>query len=536
MTAPDERRFIVRPRGWIRDYVVLQVFRNHLRSLTNPDTGATFTEDEIALATQPGSRFYIEADSIDVLGQMWQRRGAWFADQVRPTRANTSFLEGYHGPLWLGEDPRLPAVGGSGSVSAVATAGSIFPGSANVPDPTGVAAVATDPNGYRYQVLATVTTPAGGVAELQMQGIDTGVVTNLELDTILTWSSGQPVGAAATATVSEDPAFVGGYDVETDSELGARIERRIRHRAAAGNSAHFAAWAERSNVAVEVAFAYPCAFHAGSTLVAVLQKRGSTTGPTARTDASVGIMTAVANYLTPPASPVVPERVHVLATKCNPQSSDLILRITMQKGAAGGWYDINPWPEYTASYPEVLVTSVTSPTEFDVLAGTLLPGGVASLSGANAPKMMAWDADTSRWELLDVNTVTDNGSDSYTITLNTPTSIVTIAEDVRISPYTNQLDSIAEAVEAYFDELGPGEVVDLSTDSRAARTARYPKPTSYYPYRAGQVVLARLIEALGGATADAELTDISRSEPDLPGDMSDGPNIVVLGHLSIFTL
>jgi len=536
MTAPDERRFQVYPRGYVRDNVLLQVFRNHLRSLTNPDTGAAFTEDEIARATQPGSRFYIEADAIDVLGQMWQRRGAWFADQVRPTRANTAFLEGYHGELWLGSNPRLAATGGSGAVSAPASAGSVFPGSSTVPDPTGTAATATDPNGYRYQVLETVTTPAGGVATLQMQAIDTGDATNIALDTVLTWSTNQPVGAEPTASVSESPAFAGGYDEETDSELGARIERRIRHRPAGGNAAHFCAWAERASVSVEAAFVYPCAFHAGSVLVAVLQKRGATEGPTARTTVGVAVLAAVTGYLVPPASPVVPERAYVLVTACNPQTSDLVLRAALTEGATGGWADVDPWPAYSVTYPEVIVTGVASQQEFTVaaVAGSL-PGGAGSLSGTDAPQLMLWDATTSRWKQLDVTSVTDDGGDQFTIVLGTAPDM-TIATDCRLSPYTDRLDVLAESIEAYFDELGPGEVVDLDTDPRAPRAARYPRATNYYSSRAGQVMLARMIEALGGATADVELTSISRSEPDLPGDISDGPNIVVLGNVSIFPL
>ena len=49
MAAPDERYFKVFRRGEVRDDVILAAWRNALRDLTNPDTGITFTEDEIAI-------------------------------------------------------------------------------------------------------------------------------------------------------------------------------------------------------------------------------------------------------------------------------------------------------------------------------------------------------------------------------------------------------------------------------------------------------------------------------------------------------
>jgi len=45
-----------------------------------------------------------------------------------------------------------------------------------------------------------------------------------------------------------------------------------------------------------------------------------------------------------------------------------------------------------------------------------------------------------------------------------------------------------------------------------------------------------VIDALGGVAPNAELTSISRSEPDLPGDIIDGPNIVTLGRVAIYPL
>jgi hypothetical protein len=147
MATPDERSFVVIQRGAIRDNIILATFRNELRSSVNPTTGIAFTEDEIARATGPGTRFYIEADAIDLFAMAAQQRALFFASQIDPRRANTQFLEQFHGALWLGPDSKLPATGASGEVRAKGSNGTIIPGSSTVGDP--VAAVATDPNGLR---------------------------------------------------------------------------------------------------------------------------------------------------------------------------------------------------------------------------------------------------------------------------------------------------------------------------------------------------------------------------------------------------
>jgi hypothetical protein len=534
MVAPAERRFITFERGVIRDEVILAAFRNSLRVLINPETGSLFTEDEIQRATQPGSRFYIEADADDLVGQANQARAIYLASQLDPRLANTSYLENNHGRLWLGEDSRLPATGGSieDGVSAVATPGNIFPGSTTVPDPA--AAVATDPNGFRYQVLQTVVTPAGGTATLSMRGIDTGVDTNPSPTTILTWSANQPLGAEPQCTV--DLQFTGGLDEETDAEYADRIEQRIRYKPASGNNAHFVAWARESNVAVEDAFIYSTALHAGSVLVAITQKRGSTTGPDARVDVSAGTLADATNYLVPPNSPVVPQRAFVIVTGTTAQESDLVLKLALSTGASGGWFDVEPWPDYSTSYPQVQVTNVTSQVNFDVQTDAAYPGGVAGpLTGDNVPALMLWDKATSRWVQLDVQSVTASGV-THTIVLNSAPTSMTIAAGDRLSPYTDRLTVVAEALEDYFDSLGPGEVVNLTTDTRAARALRHPTPSQASPSRAGQSMLAVIIEALGGLVPDAELTSISRNDPDLPGDISDGPNMVTLGDVNVHPL
>ncbi len=95
---------------------------------------------------------------------------------------------------------------------------------------------------------------------------------------------------------------------------------------------------------------------------------------------------------------------------------------------------------------------------------------------------------------------------------------------------------ILSTTEAYFDELGPGEAVDLDWDDQGPREFRYPSMNEQYPSRAGQAIISRLMDALGEAASDASLEEISRNEPDLPGDLIDGPNIVTLGNLAVYPL
>jgi len=105
----------------------------------------------------------------------------------------------------------------------------------------------------------------------------------------------------------------------------------------------------------------------------------------------------------------------------------------------------------------------------------------------------------------------------------------------KISPFTDRADIIANSVEAYFDTLGPGEAV-LTTSVQYARAARRPIPAVSYPFRAGQGILRYLLSGLGGTAADAELTSISRNEPDIPTNIVDGPNMITFGATNIFPL
>jgi hypothetical protein len=156
---------------------------------------------------------------------------------------------------------------------------------------------------------------------------------------------------------------------------------------------------------------------------------------------------------------------------------------------------------------------------------TVLPTGVT------APSLMRWDEATSRFEELHVSSVSSLGASLYAVTLSVASSV---AVGDYISPDTSRRTTIAEAIEGYFDERGPGEVVDLDEDDRAHRAYRFPEPHEELPYRAGSTVTTRLGDALGLALADSELISASVTTPTVPATVITGPSQVTLGNVAIY--
>jgi Baseplate J-like protein len=527
MTAPTEREFLVYQRGEVRE-IILANFREGLRVSIDPDTGAVCTEDTIRRVTQPGSRFYVEADAIDLclLGQA--KRAEFLAQQISHDRAGSAFLRTRHAPLW-GEE-FLPGFSSTGTVLATGTTGTTWVGSTDIPDQ--LASFCTDPAGNRYQVFISGVADANGEAELTLASIDTGDAVNIEAGTVLTWGN-PPAGSTPTCTVTAD--FTGGSPAETDADFAARLGSRIAHKPAAGNAAQFRAWAREASVSVEDAFIYPTAFNAGSVLVVPTQKRGDSLTSTARIP-NAGVLTAVTERMVPPASPVVPPHVRVMVVAPVAHETDLVVLLSLLKGSSVGWFDAEPFPESRGALEAVMVTTVTTQTNFRVTAGSAgqLPGGVSGpLADVN---LMIWDEPTGNFIELDVSTVEDLGAGVYRVILTTPPSGHTIALNDYVSPLTERSDAIAAGAQTYFDGLGPGEVVDLPTDPRGVSAFRQPPPNEEFPMRAGQSIITAISEALGSAVADATLDNITDTEPVVPSDPGDGPELMVLGKLAVYPL
>lgn len=513
LAIPENKNFPIFALGALRDQM-LQDWRLELRQRINPKTDELFTEDEIARAIAPGSRWWIEANGTDQAGLALQQQGLTLADQVRIDRANTVWLRDFHGFQW-GLD-YLPAAPGFGPASGTATSGTIYYGSTTLEDPAAV--TATDPLGQRFQAYQTAVADVNGAVEINWLAINTGSKTNIPSGTVLTLSGNIPLGNQGTFTTTSD--FTGGVDDETDAEFAKRLLDYIRNKQAAGNRAQMRAWARASSSSVEDGFVYPCALLAGSTVVAITQKRGTTLGPLARIP-NLATLTNATAYLTPPGSLEVPANSLVLVTSAISVPTDFTILLTMPTNSSAGWRDPVPWPVYDTN--AAVVTSVVSPTVFRLSADTAPP--------TTTPKVMIWQESTSQFVAVNVLNVTSVGGGIYEVTHGG----TSVSINDYVSPLMGRSDTVAGSVQSYFDSLGPGEIV-APDDDTAHRAYRYPLATEEYPYRGGRSVLNSITEALYPLVSDSDLAFQSQTTPAIPTDPTEGPNMLTLGNLSIYPL
>jgi hypothetical protein len=534
IATPADREFKVLRAGFVRDSIVLANLREGARALVNPETGNPFTEEEIARATRSPGRWYNEAQALDDYGQGEQRNALYLADQIRFDRATGKWLLDYHGTLW--GLSLLSATGGAGPVVASGTPGTIIVGSTTIPDDG--AHKARDPAGNLYQAFETAVCDAiTGNVTVTMVAISTGSGTNPPAGTILTWSN-LPPNLQPTATVDDD--FTGGTDQETEAEFADRIAAIVQYRPGAGNDSHWRTWAREASNAVEDGFVYPCVLRNGSILVAVTQKRKKARGPLGRIASASTLATHIA-YITAPTSPVAPVRSFGIGSTVVSEPSDVVFKLRMQRASRNGWLDAQPFPAFSATTPFVL--HVNSQTDFELLAfgdGGKLPGQPAgtTLFGAQAPKMMLWNQAKSEWEQLNVQSIADPtaaGGPAFRVLLSSPPSF-TLAAQQWVSPAAGRSAIVAQALQQYFDALGPGDFFDVTTDARGARCIRFPSNIEQWPTDVGDLSAQAIVDALGGTAADAELVSASKTTPSYPAAVQNGPNMLTLGNAGIYAL
>jgi uncharacterized phage protein gp47/JayE len=515
MSETSERQFPVFEVGELRDEL-LAYFRNGLRQMVNPDTGLPFTEEEIAFATSEPTNWWAKANALDVVLLALQSRGLWTTDQIWPDRAASTWLRERHAPL-RGLAP-LPASGGAGRATGNAPAGSVFVGSTTIPD--AAAHYALDDKGKRYQVVFTETVPGTGKVTLDLKAIDTGRDTNLLANSRLRWGRA-PLGAEDFAV---DAQFKGGSPAETDQELGRRIADAIRYKQTSANRARLRALARQADPAVADAFIYSAAYHAGSVHVALLGKRDSVLGPSALIPAA-GTVAVVRAAIVPPGSREVPGQPVVVVTAPIPVSRDFGLEIDTL------FADGTPWPQPSVADVLPQIQAVASQTSF-----TLRTASRVALPSAT-PALMVWDEANSAFEALKVASVVFLSGSDYTVTL-TDAPETTLAVGMFISPSlpAARRGQLEDSLEAYFDALGPGQLVD---DERLGRAYRFPDASVAWPAAFSETELASTMkETMGPAIGQLGIRVIEIGSPPalpaVPVNPTLGPTKFILGAVGVY--
>ena len=168
---------------------------------------------------------------------------------------------------------RGPTISTGGSGVPSGTAATFVPSGSTAVDSTGQITV---------QTTADVTlTVAPNSASVPFVSVTTGAAANLPIGTVLTWVA-PPPGLSATVTLAT--ALVGAEDTESDTQLVARLLRRIQTPPRGGTAADYRYWAENSidlatlaSLGISRAHVYPQRSGLGS--VDVVPLVAGSTGP-----------------------------------------------------------------------------------------------------------------------------------------------------------------------------------------------------------------------------------------------------------------
>ena len=182
------------------------------------------------------------------------------------------------GQSGLGRKKAVAATGGQGPL----TYGGAGPFPYTLPATTKL----TDSTGLvTFQLAADVTWPSAGSQTAKIDAVTVGTAGNLGVNSILTFSPAPPAGVAPGLTLTG--ALSGGLDVESNSDLLARILDRLQNPPKGGTAKDWARWAAAVSP-ISAAFVYPLRRGTGTVSV-VCVKAG--TG-TARAPSTVALVLA----------------------------------------------------------------------------------------------------------------------------------------------------------------------------------------------------------------------------------------------------
>ncbi len=410
----------------------------------------------------------------------------------------------------------------------------------SVPTTVALGATLSGTNSLIYEVVQ------GGIYSngqtIPVQSVDTGTQTNLPVGSVLTWIT-TPASTQATAVAFS--AITGGVDAENDATARARLLQHLQNPPAFGNWQQLAEVAASFDPLVQVAFIYPACNGPGTQHVALT---GYQTTSNVNRDIPVtpnlsnntsAILGSVPAGTTPGT---------VVTTVSNvPFNIAFKLSIPYPVGAAqngfgGGWVDFNPWPVPDGSVitTGIAVTAVTSSTQFTVAAksgSTAISAGVTHIQWIDKS-----DAAGTGWLVKQarVTAFTDNGNNTYLLTVDTPFPTVTTGDYV--FPASQNAQVYLASVLSSFAAMGPGQ--KTTQPGVLPMAIRKPLTAFAWPDTVDSQFLRSLVNA-GAEVASADYWyrdapsstgshPTNNAEPDLPTSIANPPNIYVPGAIGFY--
>lgn len=387
----------------------------------------------------------------------------------------------------------------------------------------------TGPNGLLYQVSQ------GGVfangASIEIQSVDVGSQTNLPIGSIFTWNN---TPAATQATCAAFTAITGGSDLENDSSARTRLQAHLQNPPAMGNWQQLVELASSSDPLVQTAFVYPVVNGPGTQHIAVV---GAQT--TASVNRDIPAIPNLSNVTSAILGQIAAGTTAgtVVTTVAN-VTFDVTFKLIIPypigastNGVGGGWLDFTPWPTPDGSVVTTAcsVASVTNSTNFKINAvagSTSIKAGITNISWIDKS-----DSAGNGWQITTatVTAFTDNGDNTYSVTINTP--FPTVAVNDFIFPASTNGQNYLTAVLQQFALLGPGQ--KTSQPSLLPMAQRQPLTTALYPDTVDVQFLRALVNAGQEVdSADFYYRQFTNQEPALPSVVNNPPNIFVPGRVA----
>ncbi len=389
----------------------------------------------------------------------------------------------------------------------------------------------TGSNALKYQIVLGGVYTNGSI--LEIISVDVGAQTNIPVGTILTWNN---TPASAQPTVVAFSAITGGSDLENDDSARVRLQAHIQNPPAMGNWQQLVELASASDVLVQTAFVYPVANGPGTQHIALVGYQ--TTSYVGRDiPLTPNLVNDTSYILGQIPVPVVPGTVITTVTNVPFNVAfSLLLPYPIgspNNGVGGGWTDFSPWPTPDGTFVTTAntVTNVVSSTNFTITAKS---GSIAISAGITT---INWidksDSSGNGWIITSAHVLafTDNGSNTYTITIDTPFPTVAVGD--YIFPASVNAQNYLNAILTQFAAMGPGQKTNQLAVLPSAR--RQPLPATLYPDTVGPQFLRALVNA--GSEVDSATfyyQQYGNNEPALPVVVSNPPNIFIPGSIGLY--